>query len=160
QHPTTSTVESPPSSRAKELEQLNHPEHYFTAAAVFGAAAVPNLKKQQSRSQAAPRSTSKAQLDQKKEMISSLPPKNHILTQANNQLFPSPPKQIVQRTASPSNLATMKPSDYPSCWVDFEIQFEFASPVHASMSSLFFDHVSKEMLMAFINRAETLYGKR
>ncbi|KAI8357662.1 coenzyme Q10-like protein B-like protein, partial [Mortierella sp. GBAus27b] len=59
---------------------------------------------------------------------------------------------------SPSNLATMKPSDYPSCWVDFEIQFEFASPVHASMSSLFFDHVSKEMLRAFINRAEVLYG--
>ncbi|KAI7832713.1 cyclase/dehydrase, partial [Gamsiella multidivaricata] len=50
------------------------------------------------------------------------------------------------------------PSDYPSCWVDFEIQFEFASPVHASMSSLFFDQVSKEMLKAFVDRAEELYG--
>ncbi|ORZ29006.1 hypothetical protein BCR41DRAFT_330521 [Lobosporangium transversale] len=50
--------------------------------------------------------------------------------------------------------------DYPSCWVDFEIQFEFASPVHASMSSLFFDQVSKEMLKAFIKRAETLFGPR
>ncbi|KAK3823426.1 MAG: dehydrase and lipid transport-domain-containing protein [Benniella sp.] len=63
-------------------------------------------------------------------------------------------------SASPSNLATMKPSDYPSCLVDFEIQFEFASAMHASMSSLFFDQVSKEMLKAFIHRAEILYGKR
>ncbi|KAI8603904.1 hypothetical protein EDD21DRAFT_333932 [Dissophora ornata] len=85
-------------------------------------------------------------------------PNSHIPTQ--QQPLPSPPKQTIQRTASPSNLATMKPSDYPSCWVDFDIQFEFASPVHASMSSLFFDQVSKEMLKAFIDRAEELYGKR
>ncbi|KAF9581093.1 eukaryotic translation initiation factor 3 subunit A [Lunasporangiospora selenospora] len=74
--------------------------------------------------------------------------------------FPRPPLQTIKRTASPSNLATMNPSDYPSCWVDFEIQFEFASPVHASMSSLFFDQVSREMLQAFVKRAEVLYGKR
>lgn len=178
ERPTPSTLVPPPSppyskEPEKQQQQPKQPEHYFTAAAVFGEAAVPNLKKLQSRSQATSTSTPEPPLsspptlkptrqtgDQSLSQSSIPPPESHLFTQTDKQPFPSPPKQTIQRTASPSNLATMKPSDYPSCWVDFEIQFEFASPVHASMSSLFFDHVSKEMLKAFTERAEELYGKR
>ncbi|KAG0045181.1 Coenzyme Q-binding protein coq10a, mitochondrial [Gryganskiella cystojenkinii] len=117
-----------------EISEPQPPQ--LTAAAVFGAASLPTLKN-----------------------IQPLPPRP-TYPSSSSAPFPAPPNPTIQRTASPSNLATMNPSDYPSVWVDFEIQFEFASPVHASMSSLFFDQVSKEMLQAFVKRAEFLYGKR
>lgn len=173
--PSTSTLT--PSYPREPEQQKQQLEHYFTAAAVFGEAAVPNLKNRQSQATLAPKTTAatgpglsplasvpsqhtQPGTDPSGAQLSSSPPESHSFTHTDKQPFPSPPNQVLERTASPSNLATMKPSDYPSCWVDFEIQFEFASPVHASMSSLFFDHVSKEMLRAFINRAEVLYGKR
>jgi len=173
-HPTPPT----PESLSLQPQPPEQPEHFFTAATVFGEAAVPNLKRRKDP----PQPTSTSTFDSMSPSPSPLPsepaqvrqPNNppvsqsspspleshHALDPSDMQQFPSPPKQTIHRTASPSNLATMKPSDYPSCLVDFEIQFEFASAVHASMSSLFFDQVSKEMLKAFVHRAEILYGKR
>lgn len=138
------------------------PRHYFTAAAVFGASALPyptSNYETASPDTLSPKSTS---------VFKSTPPSTPT-SQTNPMPSPLPSRTpkitanespVVVRTASPSNLGTMRPSDYPSVWVDFEIVFEFASPVHASMSSMFFDQVSKEMLAAFIQRAQVLYGKR
>ncbi|KAK3834806.1 MAG: hypothetical protein JOS17DRAFT_737801 [Linnemannia elongata] len=143
------------------------PKHYFTAAAVFGEAVLPR-----------PKTVPSASLTKSSPLPSSPSPpmapstsiptgaqststKEELITSDQVPAQALPPKQVIlQRTASPSNLATMKPSDYPLVWIDFEIEFEFASPIHASMSSLFFDQVSKEMLAAFVKRAEVLYGKR
>jgi len=121
----------------------------LTAAAVFGASALPSLKPLNTQTMPSPSSSSP-----------TYPSSTTSTTTPSSAPFPAPPKSTILRTASPSNLATMRPSDYPSVWVDFEIEFEFSSPVHASMSSLFFDQVSKEMLQAFVKRAEALYGKR
>ncbi|KAH8552245.1 dehydrase and lipid transport-domain-containing protein [Umbelopsis sp. PMI_123] len=49
---------------------------------------------------------------------------------------------------------------HPSCWVDFSIAFEFASPLHAHASGVFFDKVSTMMMSAFIERCAKVYGKR
>jgi coenzyme Q-binding protein COQ10 len=51
-------------------------------------------------------------------------------------------------------------SHHPSCWVDFSIAFEFASPLHAHASGVFFDKVSSMMMDAFIERCAQVYGKR
>ncbi|GAB5587044.1 hypothetical protein Unana1_01944 [Umbelopsis nana] len=51
-------------------------------------------------------------------------------------------------------------SHHPSCWVDFSIAFEFASPLHAHASGVFFDKVSNMMMTAFIERCAQVYGKR
>ncbi|KAI8372324.1 dehydrase and lipid transport-domain-containing protein [Choanephora cucurbitarum] len=59
----------------------------------------------------------------------------------------------------PSKLNSSAAADHPSCWVDFEISFEFASPIHAQASSVFFDQVSKMMLQAFVDRCQTVYRK-
>lgn len=48
-------------------------------------------------------------------------------------------------------------ADHSACWVDFEITFDFASPLHAQASSVFFDQVSKLTLQAFIDRCHTVY---
>ncbi|KAK3844449.1 MAG: hypothetical protein J3R72DRAFT_438080 [Linnemannia gamsii] len=171
----TATIATPMKKQA--------PRHYFTAAAVFGEAALPRPKTNQTITpSSSPTSTlpsassttpspniptgGQSASATESPVTSSDPttttaaptPSAHSPT---SSLRSSPPQQVIlQRTASPSNLATMKPSDYPSCWIDFEIEFEFASPLHASMSSLFFDQVSKEMLAAFVKRAEVLYGQR
>ncbi|KAI1314554.1 Coenzyme Q-binding protein coq10a, mitochondrial [Mortierella claussenii] len=145
---TRPTAEEPSISLSLPPPSPKQPEQpTFTAAAVFGAAAVPKLR-------------TGAPLTTVNSSPPSTEPRMSMGQQHRQKPLPTPLKQTVQRTSSPSSLAMMKPSDYPSCWVDFEIQFEFASPVHASMSSLFFDQVSKEMLEAFIKRAETLYGQR
>ncbi|KAF8945659.1 Coenzyme Q-binding protein coq10a, mitochondrial [Haplosporangium gracile] len=175
---------STPAAAIVASKVQEQPKHYFTAAAVFGEAALPR-----------PRTTQSASPPLSSLPSPSLPspftaPSTNISTgghsastikessvtspdPATTATLPTPPSQpsqplrssfskqvILQRTASPSNLATMRPCDYPSVWIDFEIEFEFASPVHASMSSLFFDQVSKEMLAAFVKRAEVLYGQR
>ncbi|KAG0285679.1 Coenzyme Q-binding protein coq10a, mitochondrial [Linnemannia gamsii] len=167
--PTFAAISAAP----KEPQQ---PKHYFTAAAVFGEGALPRPTTIQSASPlssslspsppspSAPTTSipTEGQLTSTTAKESPAPSSSPATTTSSPRpLRSSPQKQVIlQRTASPSNLATMKPSDYPSCWVDFEIEFEFASPVHASMSSLFFDQVSKEMLAAFVKRAEVLYGQR
>jgi coenzyme Q-binding protein COQ10 len=56
-------------------------------------------------------------------------------------------------------LAKSIAADHPTCWVDFEITFDFASPLHAQASSVFFDQVSKMTLQAFIDRCHTVYKK-
>ncbi|KAG0247406.1 Coenzyme Q-binding protein coq10a, mitochondrial [Mortierella polycephala] len=176
---TVKSLSSASSSTSVPVSQTPAPKSvpYFTAAAVFGADAVPHIKMATIPSMLAASSPSITNQGHKQpQPTSSLSSSSSSsvarpseLTQEQvqqialtypQQPLPSPPKQTIQRTASPSNLATMDPSDYPSCWVDFEIQFEFSSPVHASMSSLFFDQVSKEMLNAFVKQAEVLYGKR
>lgn len=176
-------VQQPPSSAPtlaatiatpKEQQQ---PRHYFTAAAVFGEAALPRPRTIQLASP--PSFSSSPPPPSPSAPTTSIPTEGQLTSTTTNEspapssspattttssprpLQSLPSKQVIlQRTASPSNLTTMKPSDYPSCWIDFEIEFEFASPVHASMSSLFFDQVSKEMLAAFVKRAEVLYGQR
>ncbi|ORY95072.1 dehydrase and lipid transport-domain-containing protein [Syncephalastrum racemosum] len=49
------------------------------------------------------------------------------------------------------------PELHPSCYVDFKIAFEFASPLHAQASNVFFDQVSKAMFQAFVQRCEKVY---
>ncbi|KAI9307913.1 cyclase/dehydrase, partial [Cunninghamella echinulata] len=44
------------------------------------------------------------------------------------------------------------------CIVDFSISFEFASPLHAQASNVFFDQVSKMMMKAFIDRCHQVYN--
>ncbi|KAF9177703.1 Coenzyme Q-binding protein coq10a, mitochondrial [Haplosporangium sp. Z 767] len=176
---TVRSLSSASPSTSASVPQAPAPKSvpYFTAAAVFGADAVPHIKMatmppisaassssipdQQKQGHEQPQSTSSS-LPSPATQPSELTQEQvqQIASAHPQQPLPSPPKHMIQRTASPSNLAIMNPSDYPSCWVDFEIQFEFSSPVHASMSSLFFDQVSKEMLNAFVKRAEVLYGKR
>lgn len=60
-------------------------------------------------------------------------------------------------TPNVSDPMSSQAADHPSCWVDFEITFDFASPVHAQASSVFFDKVSKMTLQAFIDRCHTIY---
>ncbi|KAI9499477.1 hypothetical protein BDB00DRAFT_866352 [Zychaea mexicana] len=48
---------------------------------------------------------------------------------------------------------------HPSCYVDFNIRFEFASPLHAQASTVFFEQVSKMMLQAFVDRCNAVYTK-
>ncbi|RUP47105.1 dehydrase and lipid transport-domain-containing protein [Jimgerdemannia flammicorona] len=47
----------------------------------------------------------------------------------------------------------------PSCYIDFGIIFEFASPLHVQVANLFFDQISKDMIRAFEQRCEKVYGK-
>jgi coenzyme Q-binding protein COQ10 len=58
-----------------------------------------------------------------------------------------------------AKLNTSEAADHPTCWVDFDISFDFASPLHAQASTVFFDQVSKMMLQAFIGRCQTVYRK-
>ncbi|KAF9171638.1 Coenzyme Q-binding protein coq10a, mitochondrial [Mortierella sp. AD010] len=156
--PSSSSTSTPPSPQPPTPKQ---PERQLTAAVVFGEAAVPKLRTPALSRPVTVASTPAAIAGSPPTGTSSntaSPNDQYIPTQ--ERPLPPPPKNPVQRTSSPSNLAIMKPNDYPSCWIDFEIQFEFSSPVHASMSSLFFDQVSKDMLEAFIKRAEVLYGQR
>ena len=165
QHPSPPTTT--PAAKIATPKVQEQPQHYFTAVAVFGEAVLPRPRMIPSASslKSSPSPTSPSLPTAPSTSIptgaqsTSTKESSAASSQAPAQL--SPTKQVIlQRTASPSNLAIMKPSDYPSVWIDFEIEFEFASPVHASMSSLFFDQVSKEMLAAFVKRAEVLYGKR
>ncbi|KAG0348653.1 hypothetical protein BG004_004589 [Podila humilis] len=183
---TTTTTTSPASDPASEkvgslsqgqpAQQLQsrQPRHFFTAAAVFGASALPyptsNFESLSSPGDSSRPSSQNYPSGQRRTTSPSehSPPQSSTLspTPMPTRTLMTTPKTCTPehdsqaRTSSPSNLGTMKPCDYPSVWVDFEIEFEFASPVHASMSSMFFDQVSKEMLSAFIQRAQVLYGPR
>ncbi|KFH68963.1 hypothetical protein MVEG_05765 [Podila verticillata NRRL 6337] len=166
---TTTTTTSEPVTESSQSDQtVSSPEstsppppppprHFFTAAAVFGASALPyptsNYETASPSNPQLPRNSSEFN-------NTTAPTKQVPVPSQPMKSTPNAPLPPSVRTASPSNLGTMKPSDYPSVWVDFEISFEFASPVHASMSSMFFDQVSKEMLTAFIQQAQVLYGKR
>ncbi|KAF9917882.1 Coenzyme Q-binding protein coq10a, mitochondrial [Lobosporangium transversale] len=153
---SSSSISSVSASTAIPKQPEQH--RRLTAASVFGASAIPKPKMLTENSPTSASSSISATGATPSAPESDLEIEDAGPTQ--QRPLPVPPKQTIKRISSPSNLAMMKPSDYPSCWVDFEIQFEFASPVHASMSSLFFDQVSKEMLKAFIKRAETLFGPR
>lgn len=59
-----------------------------------------------------------------------------------------------------SSNATAAAADHPSCWVDFNISFDFASPIHAQASSVFFDKVSNMTLQAFVDRCQVVYKDR
>ncbi|KAF9373345.1 Coenzyme Q-binding protein coq10a, mitochondrial [Podila verticillata] len=166
---TTTTTTSEPVTKSSQSDQtVSSPEltsppppppprHFFTAAAVFGASALPyptsNYETASPPNPQSPRNS--LEVNSTTTPSKQVPFPSQALKSTPNMPLPPP-----VRTASPSNLGTMKPSDYPSVWVDFEIAFEFESPVHASVSSMFFDQVSKEMLAAFIQRAQVLYGKR
>ncbi|KAG1148337.1 hypothetical protein G6F37_004037 [Rhizopus arrhizus] len=53
-----------------------------------------------------------------------------------------------------TKLNTPEAANHPTCWVDFSISFDFASPIHAQASSVFFDEVSKMTLQAFVDRCQ------
>ncbi|KAI8329829.1 hypothetical protein BC941DRAFT_362165 [Chlamydoabsidia padenii] len=52
------------------------------------------------------------------------------------------------------------PHSPTNCTVDFSIQFEFASPLHAQASNVFFDQVSQLMMKAFIDRCHQVYDNK
>ncbi|KAF9166981.1 hypothetical protein DFQ26_006245 [Actinomortierella ambigua] len=165
--PQTTVLSSPPSPfpHQPQHQDIEVPRPTLTAVKVFGPSALPNTTASLMPPPAAqrpmlqepttlpppPSSVSSASCTQESMSVNALEGERKERKEA---------KEEDTRISSPSNLGTMKPGDYPSCWVDFEIRFEFASPLHASVSSLFFDQVSKEMLKAFVKRCETLYGKR
>ena len=46
-----------------------------------------------------------------------------------------------------------------TCLVEFTISYEFKSPLHSQLSSLFFNQVAKKTLAAFSNEARKRYGR-
>jgi len=53
------------------------------------------------------------------------------------------------------------PSDPPGpTLVSFSLAYQFANPIHAGVSSLFFGQVSKLMIQAFEDRCSQVYGSR
>ncbi|KAI9276238.1 hypothetical protein BY458DRAFT_472795 [Sporodiniella umbellata] len=72
---------------------------------------------------------------------------------ADGSLF----NDMITRWQFTPNTSSLEAADYPSCWVDFSIEFDFASPLHAQTSSVFFDKVSSLTLQAFIDRCEHVY---
>ncbi|KAI9145375.1 hypothetical protein BKA69DRAFT_1051065 [Paraphysoderma sedebokerense] len=54
--------------------------------------------------------------------------------------------------------SSISKENYPSCYVDFHIKFEFKSVLHASVANVFFDQVSKATISAFEKRAEVIYS--
>lgn len=46
----------------------------------------------------------------------------------------------------------------PMCNVDFLVEFEFATGLHAALAHQFFDDVSKRMVSAFEQRCDALYS--
>ncbi|KAI8819579.1 dehydrase and lipid transport-domain-containing protein [Fimicolochytrium jonesii] len=64
------------------------------------------------------------------------------------------------RPAPPSNTTGggTSPYDTSPCAVDFSISFQFANPLYAQLSNVFFTEVSKSMVGAFEKRAAEVYG--
>jgi len=62
---------------------------------------------------------------------------------------------------SPTSKSEDGPSDPPGpTLVSFSLAYQFANPIHAGVSSLFFGHVSKLMIQAFEDRCLQVYGSR
>lgn len=70
-------------------------------------------------------------------------------TNQNKPFAPLPPDPPYPLTS---------PHDYPACWVDFYIAFEFKSPLYAAVANSFFEDVCKTMVGAFERRAEAKFG--
>ncbi|KAI8910819.1 coenzyme Q-binding protein COQ10-like B, mitochondrial [Gorgonomyces haynaldii] len=51
------------------------------------------------------------------------------------------------------------PAGHKACHLNFRVEFQFQSVLHAQVASLFMDQVSKQMIQSFEKRALQLYGK-
>ncbi|KAF9977684.1 hypothetical protein BGZ73_005194 [Actinomortierella ambigua] len=156
----SSATSAPEQAKQTPYQEIEDPRHTLTAVKVFGPSVLPYP----TASWSPPSTSRRSTLQEPTTTTSQSPSQPSVVSSARKgegeKGTAVTEKEEDTRISSPSNLGTMQPGDYPSCWVDFEIRFEFASPLHASVSSLFFDQVSKEMLKAFVQRCEVLYGKR
>ncbi|KAG6817458.1 hypothetical protein H0H87_008626 [Tephrocybe sp. NHM501043] len=67
------------------------------------------------------------------------------LAQSSYSFEPS----TVKRSVQPQKLSTL---------VTLDLEYAFANPIHAAISSKFFGQVSKLMVQAFEDRCRTVYG--
>ncbi|KAI6204698.1 Coenzyme Q-binding protein COQ10-like protein A, mitochondrial [Aphelenchoides besseyi] len=99
------------------------------------------------------------------ELFIGYPPFHENYTSRVTSLYPNVVRSIVTEGRIFKFLETtwrFGPTDdgFPanSCNLDFTLEFEFKSALHAQFTQLFFGQVVRTMVTAFLNRAEQLYG--
>ncbi|KAI6210074.1 Coenzyme Q-binding protein COQ10-like protein A, mitochondrial [Aphelenchoides besseyi] len=99
------------------------------------------------------------------ELFIGYPPFHENYTSRVTSLYPNVVRSVVTEGRLFKFLETtwrFGPTDdgFPanSCNLDFTLEFEFKSALHAQFTQLFFGQVVRTMVTAFLNRAEQLYG--
>jgi len=77
----------------------------------------------------------------------------------------TPPTEVRTTTAASTlfhhleSIWEIKPGPTPSsCWLSFEVDFAFRSPLYKQVATIFFDEVVQHMMSAFEGRCHHLYG--